>query len=114
VPGTDGFCTPETPCLVQRLETGGPVIGIFTEVHYEQGRLQLQPYDVLIAFTDGISEAMTVDYEEWGEEQLLASARMATHLSAQEIVKAVIESADHFTAGAAQNDDLTLVVLKVL
>jgi serine phosphatase RsbU (regulator of sigma subunit) len=57
---------------------------------------------------------MTVDYEEWGEEQLLVSARMATHRSAQEIVKAVIESADHFTAGAAQNDDLTLVVLKVL
>ena len=113
-PDKDGFCTPETPCLVQRLDTGGPVIGIFTEVHYEQGRLQLQTYDVLIAFTDGISEAMTADYEEWGEEQLLASARMATHRSAQEIVTAVIESADHFTAGAAQNDDLTLVVLKVL
>jgi serine phosphatase RsbU (regulator of sigma subunit) len=39
---------------------------------------------------------------------------MVTHRSAQEIVTAVIESADHFTAGAAQNDDLTLVVLKVL
>jgi sigma-B regulation protein RsbU (phosphoserine phosphatase) len=114
VPGTDGFCTPETPCLVQRLETGGPVIGIFTEVHYEQGRLQLQPYDVLIAFTDGISEAMTIDYEEWGEEQLVAAARMVTHRSAQEIITAVIASADHFTAGAAQNDDLSLVVLKVL
>jgi sigma-B regulation protein RsbU (phosphoserine phosphatase) len=112
-PDKDGFCTPETPCLVQRLETGGPVVGIFSEVHYEQGRLQLYPYDVLIAFTDGISEAMTADYEEWGEEQLLAAARMATHRSAQKIVTAVIESADRFTAGAAQNDDLTLVVMKV-
>ncbi len=37
-PDTDGFCTPETPCMVQRLETGGPVVGIFTEVHYEQGQ----------------------------------------------------------------------------
>jgi sigma-B regulation protein RsbU (phosphoserine phosphatase) len=109
-----GFCTPETPCVVQRLEIGGPVVGIFSEVHYEQGRLQLQPYDVLVAFTDGISEAMTADYEEWGEDALLAAARMATRRSAQEIVKTVIESADRFTAGAAQNDDLTLVVLKVL
>jgi phosphoserine phosphatase RsbU/P len=113
-PGKDGFCTPETPCLVQRLEIGGPVVGIFSEVQYEQGRLQLQPYDVLIAFTDGISEAMTIDYEEWGEEQLVAAARAVTNRSAQEIVTAVIASADRFTAGAAQNDDLSLVVLKVL
>ncbi len=45
--------------MVQRLETGGPVLGIFTDVQYEQGQLQLQPYDALIAYTDGISEAMT-------------------------------------------------------
>jgi phosphoserine phosphatase RsbU/P len=113
-PGLDSFCNPEAPCMVKRLETGGTVIGILTEVHYEQGRLQLQPYDTLVAFTDGISEAMTADYEEWGEERLIAAARMSTHLSAQQIVTAVIESADHFTAGAAQNDDLSLVVLKVL
>jgi sigma-B regulation protein RsbU (phosphoserine phosphatase) len=113
-PGQDSFCSPEGPCMVQRLETGGPVVGIFSEVQYEQGRLQLQPYDVLIAYTDGISEAMTTDYEEWGEERLIAAARMSTHRSAQDIVSAVIESADRFTAGAAQNDDLSLVVLKVL
>jgi sigma-B regulation protein RsbU (phosphoserine phosphatase) len=74
----------------------------------------LQPYDALIAFTDGISEAMTADYEEWGEERLIAEARRSTHCSAQDIVTAVVASADRFTAGAAQNDDLSLVVLKVL
>ena len=100
--------------MVQRLETGGPVLGIFTEVHYEQGRIQLRPYDALIAFTDGISEAMTADLEEWGEERLITAARMSTHLSAQDIVTAVIASADQFTAGAPQSDDLSLVVLKVL
>ncbi len=110
----DGFCNPEVECMVQRLETGGPVLGIFTEVHYEQGRIQLRPYDTLIAFTDGISEAMTASLEEWGEERLITAARMSTHRSAQEIVTAVIASADHFTAGAPQSDDLSLVVLKVL
>jgi phosphoserine phosphatase RsbU/P len=113
-PSEDSFCKPEAPCMVQRLEIGGPVLGIFTDVRYEQGRLQLQPYDVLLAFTDGISEAMTADYEEWGEERLLAAARMNTHRSAQEIVASIVESADQFTAGAAQNDDLSLTVLKVL
>jgi sigma-B regulation protein RsbU (phosphoserine phosphatase) len=90
------------------------VLGIFTEVHYEQGQIRLHPYDVLIAFTDGISEAMTADLEEWGEERLIAAAKINNHRSAQEIVTAVIDCADRFTAGAAQNDDLSLVVLKVL
>ena len=53
---------------------------------------QLQPYDILIAFTDGISEAMTADYEEWGEERLIAAARMSTHRSAQDLVTALIAS----------------------
>ncbi len=110
----DGFCNPEAECMVQRLDTGGPVLGIFTEVRYEQGKIQLQPYDALIAFTDGISEAMNADLEEWGEERLIAAARMSTHLTAQDIVTAVVASADRFTAGAPQNDDLSLVVLKVL
>jgi phosphoserine phosphatase RsbU/P len=113
-PGMDSYCNPEAPCEVQRLETGGPVVGIFTEVHYEQAQIQLQPYDVLIAFTDGISEAMTADYEEWGEERLIAASLGNTHRSARDIVTAVIASADRFTAGAAQNDDLSLVALKVL
>jgi sigma-B regulation protein RsbU (phosphoserine phosphatase) len=113
-PRQDSFCSPEGPCMVQRLETGGPVLGLFTDVQYEQGRLQLQPYDVLIAYTDGISEAMTAGYEEWGEDRLLAAARLNTHRTAQEIVTAVVECTDRFTAGAEQSDDLSLVILKVL
>jgi phosphoserine phosphatase RsbU/P len=113
-PGVDSFCNPESPCMVQRLEIGGPVLGIFPEVRYEQGQIQLQPYDSLIAFTDGISEAMTADLEEYGEERLIAAARMSAHLAAQDAVTALIKCTDRFTAGAAQNDDLSLVVLKVL
>jgi phosphoserine phosphatase RsbU/P len=73
----------------------------------------LQPYDALIAFTDGISEAMTADLEEWGEERLIAAARINTHRPSEDLMSAVIASADQFTAGAPQNDDLSLVVLKV-
>jgi sigma-B regulation protein RsbU (phosphoserine phosphatase) len=112
--GTNGFCNPEHPCSVERLDIGGPVLGIFPELHYEQGRLELQPYDTLIAFTDGISEAMTLDLEEWGEDRLIAAARTHNHLPAQDLVTALVESADHFTAGAPQNDDLSVIVLKLL
>jgi phosphoserine phosphatase RsbU/P len=119
VPGQDSFCGPEGPCpdgscIVQRLETGGPVLGIFADVQYEQGQLQLQPYDVLIGYTDGISEAMTTAYEEWGEDRLIAATKMTIHRSAQDIVTTVVQCVDRFTAGAEQNDDLSVVVLKVL
>jgi sigma-B regulation protein RsbU (phosphoserine phosphatase) len=113
-PGMDSYCDPGSPCTVQRLETGGPVIGILTEVRYEQGSVQLQAYDTLVAFTDGISEAMTAGLEEWGEERLIAAAREGTHLSAQDAVTALVARADRFTAGAPQNDDLSVIVLKVI
>ena len=73
-----------------------------------------KPYDTLVAFTDGISEAMTAELEEWGEDRLIAAARQFTNLSAQNAVTALIACADRFTAGAPQNDDLSVVVLKVL
>jgi len=57
---------------------------------------------------------MTAGYEEWGEERLIAAARKNNHRSAQATVTALIECADRFTAGAPQNDDLSVVVLKVL
>jgi sigma-B regulation protein RsbU (phosphoserine phosphatase) len=110
----DSFCSPGLDCTVQRLEIGGPVLGIFQEAHYEQGQIVLRPYDLLIAFTDGISEAMTKDYEEWGEDRLIEAARADNRISAREVVTAVVASADKFTAGAPQNDDLSLVVLKVV
>jgi sigma-B regulation protein RsbU (phosphoserine phosphatase) len=110
----DRFCHPEAPCSVQRLDAGGPILGIFTDVVYEQGSVQLRPFDVLVAFTDGISEAMTAGYEEWGEERLIAAAKSDARRSAQDFVTAMVASADAFTAGAPQNDDMSLVVLKVL
>jgi phosphoserine phosphatase RsbU/P len=97
---------------VQRLEIGGPVMGVFPEVHYEQGKLAIEPEDVLIAFTDGLSEAMTAGYEEWGEKRLIEAAQKCAHLPAREIVSSMVAEADSFTAGAAQNDDLTMVVVK--
>ncbi len=105
---------PQAPCIVERLETGGPVVGIFNQAQYQQGCVQLQPHDVLVAFTDGISEAMRADYEEWGEDRLIAAAQANSHRAAPDFVTAIVSCADKFTAGAAQNDDLSLVVLKVL
>ena len=73
----------------------------------------LEPGDVLLLYTDGISEAMTKDDEEWGEERMIVAARAAQHRSASEVLDTIFAAADAFTAGAPQHDDMTLLVLKL-
>ena len=78
--------------------------------------MQLHPGDVLLAFTDGISEAMNHEDEEWGEERLTETIRACAEssLAAAEMMRRILSSADRFVAGAKQHDDMTLVVLRVL
>ncbi len=98
---------------VSRLEAGGPVVGLLPIASYEEQRLQLAPGDLLLTYTDGISEAMTTDDEEWGEERMLAAVQAAYDLPASEIVPAVLAAADAFTGSASQHDDMTLMILKL-
>ena len=97
---------------VIRLEAGGPVVGLLPDVQYEEQSITLQAGDLLLAYTDGISEAMTADDEEWGEERMLQTAKAAQSRSVDEILRAIFQAADQFTAGAAQHDDMTLLLMK--
>ncbi|HEY1240807.1 MAG TPA: SpoIIE family protein phosphatase [Bryobacteraceae bacterium] len=60
---------------VLRLEASGPVVGLLKNATYEQAEFDLRHTDVLVGFTDGISEALTVEEEEWGEERLIDAVR---------------------------------------
>ena len=98
---------------VVRLEPGGTVIGLLQDACYAQGSVRLCPGDVLVAFTDGISEAMNLDDEEWGEERLLEAIRTHRNASAQELLEHVFAAATAFAGAAPQHDDMTLVILRV-
>jgi sigma-B regulation protein RsbU (phosphoserine phosphatase) len=67
----------------------------------------------LVAFTDGISEAMNLQDEEWGEARLIQTIEGCNGLSPKEIMNHVFTAADTFVAGAKQHDDMTLVMLRV-
>jgi len=95
-----------------RLECGGPVIGLLPEASYEQGSLPIHPGDLLVAFTDGISEAMNAADEEWGEDRMILAAQQASDGTAEDIVKAIFAAADVFAAGASQHDDMTVLVMR--
>lgn len=98
---------------VIRLEAGGPVIGLFPNVPYQQGSLVMEPGDIFVGFTDGISEAMNAEDEEWGEERLIPAVAAHKEASAAELIPALMQEADQFVAGAPQHDDMTLVVMKL-
>jgi serine phosphatase RsbU (regulator of sigma subunit) len=97
---------------VRRLETGGPVIGLMPDCSYDQGRVTLEPGDVLVAFTDGISEAMNVADLEWGDARLTAAIESRRALAAMDLIRHIMTQADIFVADAPQHDDMTLVVVR--
>jgi sigma-B regulation protein RsbU (phosphoserine phosphatase) len=99
-------------CEVLRLEDGGSVIGLFPQ-KYQLGVFTHEPGDLIVLFTDGVSESMNIRDEEWGEERLIELAKTCHGLPALEGTKRILASAQAFAAGAPQHDDMTLVVLRV-
>jgi len=100
---------------VLKLETGGPVVGLLPAplFRYDQAFVTLEPGDVLVAYTDGISEAMNSANEEWGEERFIECVRRLVDEPAKEVISGLMAAADEFAAGAVQHDDMTLIVAKV-
>ena len=96
-----------------RLEACGPVVGLLKDVEYEEAWVQLAAGDLFIGYTDGISEAMTVADEEWGEDRMQAVAEGMRDRPLPEILEAIFCGADEFTAGAPQYDDMTVLMLRV-
>jgi serine phosphatase RsbU (regulator of sigma subunit)/dihydrofolate reductase len=98
---------------VIRLGDGGPVIGLLAGAAYKEQTLQLLPDDILLAFTDGISEAMNASQDEWGEDRMIAEAQAHADLNAENLLQHLFRAADTFASGAPQHDDMTLVVLRL-
>jgi sigma-B regulation protein RsbU (phosphoserine phosphatase) len=106
--------SPMTTCETIRLESGGPVVGALPNSVYQQACVQMVPGDILVVFSDGISEAMTVHEEEFGEERLASLISANLQLPAAQLCELILTEVDSFVSGAPQHDDMTLVVAKVL
>ncbi len=97
-----------------RLEEGGSVVGLMPNCCWTQGEVTLEPGDLLVAYTDGVSEAMNASDEEWGEDGLIAEIRANRSAPLQVILERIMVSADQFVAGTPQFDDMTLVVMRAV
>lgn len=101
---------------VLRLEDGGAVVGMLPSmlVDYTQGEVDLEAGDLLVGFTDGISEAMNPQDEEWSEEAMLEELKEVREKSSEEILNYIVACADRFANGAKQHDDMTMIIIKVI
>ncbi len=97
---------------IVRLDPCGPVIGFLLECSYTARSIVLEPGDLLLAFTDGISEAMNAGDEEWGEERLMELLCANSTLTARALIDRVMTEADAFAEGALQHDDMTVVAVR--
>ena len=99
---------------IERLDkAGGTVVGLLPACEYEQAELALSPGDLLVIYTDGFSEAMSPQLEEWGETRLLTAVGGCDSLPAKDSIAKIMQAADAFASGAPQSDDMTLVILRV-
>ncbi len=98
---------------ILELAAGGTVLGLFPEVTYEETDIHLCPGDLLVAFTDGVPEALNAQDEEFGEERLKALLRGAVGAPAQEISWTLAARMREWIGAAEQYDDLTFVVVSV-
>ncbi len=103
----------EPGTAIEELATGGIIIGMFPFARYEEATVDLRPGDVLVAFTDGVTEALNPNEEEFGEERLKDLLRRVAHLPINEITSSIARELRNWIAEAPQHDDLTFVVMKV-
>jgi phosphoserine phosphatase RsbU/P len=97
---------------VRRLETGGMVVGLFNDVPFQQGAVEIEHGGMLIAYSDGLIEPENVYGEEFGAERLVEVATRNKAASAHEIAEAMMHAADEWSGSPEQADDMTVIVMR--
>ena len=92
--------------------TQGLVLAAMPDIDFEEGEITLAPGDTLVLYTDGVTEAMDIEKEEFGMERLQAVFAGGAPQSAESANEAVFAAVHEFAGGAPQSDDITCLTLK--
>jgi phosphoserine phosphatase RsbU/P len=98
--------------VVERLETGGIPMGIFSETPYQVGTTRLESGDWLVIFTDGIVEAENSKNEEYGEPDLIRLIDRESGATPAELLRSLLVDLDRFVGNTPQHDDMTCLLVK--
>src|SRR5215510_8598855 len=97
----------------ETLTTKSVLLGAFDFVEYKPRQTRLSPGDVVVMYTDGVTEAVDADNQMLGPERLELLVAENYALTAEEIMRRILDEVLSFTAGLPQGDDITLIVLKM-
>ena len=95
----------------QLLDCGGTVVGLFDNLSFPEATVQLRPGDILVAYSDGVTEPEN-DYGEFGEERLIQLVRANRHLPLERITEIVTSAVHDWIGEGEQPDDVTLVLAR--
>lgn len=99
---------------VQRLQRSGPPVGIETEVTWQSDTVQMHGGDVLVFYTDGVTESINKAGEDFGEQRLLELIARFPRTEAGELLNHIYDQLNLFLDGVSPEDDMTMIVLQVL
>jgi len=97
---------------VSRLDVTGMIVGAFPFAHYEESTVQLTPGDLLVCFTDGVTEPENEYGEMFGEERLMDLLLRHQRGEGEELIEAVVEAVRHWTGSPELQDDMTMLVAR--
>ncbi|HSB29350.1 MAG TPA: PP2C family protein-serine/threonine phosphatase, partial [Pyrinomonadaceae bacterium] len=97
----------------RQLTSGGLVAGAFEHAAYEQETVQMEPDDLLFLYTDGLTEALNSDGEEFGATRIMETLKSISQASVEQIRDEVVRRVREWCSGVSLYDDLTFVVMKV-
>jgi len=97
---------------VRFLEVGGPVLGLLSAAEYSAETIQLSPDDLVVVCSDGVSEAMNVDDDEFGRARIVHAVSECADRQPEAVLDALLGAVRTFAGMAPQSDDLTAMILK--
>ena len=101
------------PAVTQRLaEPHGPVLGALESVTYTESIRQLAPDDVLLLYTDGVTEALDADQQLFSESRLTNVLLAASHLPVETVTEKVVDAVQAFAGDVEQADDITVLTMR--
>jgi phosphoserine phosphatase RsbU/P len=97
---------------LRRLSSGGTIVGVFQEAEYDQETVTLDPGDLVVVFSDGVTEAFNANWEEFGNDRLIECVRANADLPPVALLEQIVAAVRRFANDAVQSDDMTVLILR--
>ncbi len=94
------------------LDVAGPLLGAFSELDLEESTISMAPGDLVLMYTDGVTDMQAPDGERFGDARLIAAVETVRSGTAAEMVASIVEACRRFQDGVAAADDVAIVAIR--